>query len=295
MGRVCGAGSSRATTEPKRTGVTLTAPPIPYFGAKQQLASRIAALFPPHFHYVEPFAGSLAVLLAKTPSAQETVNDIDGDIMCFWKVLRDYPDELERLCALTPHSRAEYNAAFDRPEELSELERARRVWVSLTQSRGGRLQRIWWRHHPGTADPSVITPSLIARYMARLPPAARRIARVSLECRPALELIPSFTPHPNVLLYVDPPYLGSTRTSGGYQHDMRTENEHRALADALTGARCAVVISGYPSQLYDELYAGWHQVDIATGTAQGGAWAERVEVLWSNRPLSSQASLFDVE
>ncbi len=88
---------------------------------------------------------------------------------------------------------------------------------------------------------------------------------------------------PNVLLYVDPPYLGSTRVSGGYRHEMKTEAEHRELADALNACRAAVVLSGYDSPLYLELYDGWHVTRIPTTTGQGGSREERTEVLWCNR------------
>lgn len=83
-------------------------PPFAYYGGKTRIADQITALLPPHKHYVEPFAGSLAVLLAKTPSRMETVNDLDNRLMTFWRVLRERPDELIRVCALTPHSRVEY-------------------------------------------------------------------------------------------------------------------------------------------------------------------------------------------
>src|SRR5581483_5983322 len=100
-------------------------PPFTYFGGKLKLAERIAALLPSHQHYEEPFAGSLAVLLAKSPSPMETVNDLDGRLMSFWRVLRNRPGELERVCALTPHSRTEYLAAYEPAED--ELESARRL------------------------------------------------------------------------------------------------------------------------------------------------------------------------
>jgi len=271
----------------------VTAPPFTYFGGKQTLAPRIAALFPPHAHYVEPFAGSLAVLLAKPPSRMETVNDLDSDLMTFWRVLRDDPTGLERVCALTPHSRGEHQACYDRPAELSDLERARRVWVCLTQGRAGQLKRTGWRHYLDPAGSSIGMPGYLAGYVARMAPACERLSRVSLECRPALELIEAFSPHRDVLLYVDPPYLGSTRTSGGYVHEMRTESDHRELSEALSAVRGAVVLSGYLSELYAELYAGWHRLDITVGTGQGGTWESRTEVLWSNRPLGNQRDLFD--
>jgi DNA adenine methylase len=98
---------------------------------------------------------------------------------------------------------------------------------------------------------------------------------------------------PDVLLYVDPPYLGSTRShSWGYEHEMRGEHDHRDLAEALHAARAMVVISGYPSPLYDrELYAGWDRHTFAANTGQG-IGPNRIEVIWSNRPLGAQPDLF---
>ena len=81
-------------------------PPFAYFGGKTRLAPTIAGLMPEHRHYVEPFAGSLAVLLAKKRSAHETVNDLDGDLVTFWRVLRNRPEDLARACRLTPHMSA---------------------------------------------------------------------------------------------------------------------------------------------------------------------------------------------
>lgn len=119
----------------------MTSPPMAYYGGKTRLAAKIAALLPPHEHYVEPFAGSLAVLLAKKPSRMETVNDLDDLLMTFWKVLRDKPAELARECALTPHSRSEYLAARSANlEDLDDVERARLVWVMISQGRGGCLE-----------------------------------------------------------------------------------------------------------------------------------------------------------
>lgn len=255
-------------------------PPFAYFGGKTLLADRIVAQFPAHRHYVEPFAGSLAVLLAKAPSRMETVNDLDGDLMTFWRVLRNRPDELVRAAALTPHSRAEYELSYEPTED--ELERARRVWVCLSQGRTGTLRNTGWRFHIDPAGSSISMPSYQAGYVDRMAAAAERLAKVSLECRPALEMIAAYGAHDDVLLYVDPPYLGSTR-GRNYRHEMQSEDEHRELAAALQRCRATVVLSGYASPLYQELYDGWHVTSMASATGQGGNWGARTEVLWSNR------------
>lgn len=95
------------------------------------------------------------------------------------------------------------------------------------------------------------------------------------------------------MIYADPPYLGSTRKSGRYKHEMLTAVEHEELAEGLHQARAAVVLSGYDSPLYDRLYADWDRVEIPTTTGQGGTRQGRTEVLWSNRPISAP-SLFEV-
>lgn len=264
-------------------------PPLAYYGSKLSIATDIAAILPPHDHYVEPFAGSLAVLLAKPRSKMETVNDLDGRLMRFWGVLRDRGDELARVCALTPHSRAEYAAAREVSED--ELEDARRVWVLLTQSRTGTTRPVGWRNYVNPTSSGCGMPRYLDTYVDRIHPAVDRLHGVSLECRPALEVIAAYGQHPGVLLYVDPPYLGSTRARN-YQHEMGAEADHRDLASALEDCNAAVVLSGYHSPLYDDLYASWYRFEIATASTQGGRRAARTEVLWSNRPFPVADHLF---
>lgn len=276
--------------------MTALAPPFAYYGGKTSLAERLVELLPEHRHYVEPFAGSLAVLLAKPPALMETVNDLDGHLMTFWRILRDRPDELMRVCALTPHSRQEHQLAYDL-DVTDDLERARRVWVCLTQGRGNTLRRTGWRHFqdPGRRGPTSMS-DYLASYVERMRHAAGRLAGVSLEARDALDVITDYGKHHDVLIYADPPYLGSTRSSRQYLVEMSHDTEHRELAEVLRTCKATVVLSGYHSPLYDELYAGWHTTEFATYTGQGNH-AElrndrRLEVLWSNRPLGG-LRLFD--
>ena len=140
-------------------------------------------------------------------------------------------------------------------------------------------------------------PDYLNGYLGRMAPAAQRLRAVSLECRPALDVIADYGRHSEVLLYVDPPYLGSTRQSGGYVHEMKACGDHADLIAALRACKSAVMLSGYPSDLYDtELVegAGWDRMEIATATGQGGERQERTEVIWSNRALNTQQA-FDLE
>jgi DNA adenine methylase len=266
-------------------------PPIVYYGGKTRLASQIAALLQQHRHYVEVCGGSLALLLAKRPARLETANDLDTDLMTFWTVLRDRPDELMRACAFTPHARQEARAARELPDDLDDLERARRVWVLLTQSRASTYRPTGWRHHVAPDRSATSMARYLTGYLRRMETVARRLREVSLECRPALEVIDTYGRHADVLLYVDPPYLRSARTSTNYRHELPHETEHRALATALRACKATVVVSGYPSALYDqELFPDWHRHQLHTGTGQGGRWATRTEVLWSNRPFTARCN-----
>lgn len=265
-------------------------PPFAYYGGKTTLAERIVDNLPPHAHYVEPFAGSLAVLLAKPRSEMETVNDLDGDLMTFWRVLRDRPEDLTRACALTPHSREEHQAAYDLSTR-DDLERARRVWVLLSQGRGSTLRRTGWRFYRDPAGSSLSFPEYMNAYVERMLPAAERLAGVSLEARPGLEVIRDYGQHPNVCLYIDPPYLASARNSTNYRHEMGGEAAHAELLAAVLDCDAAVVLSGYRSQLYDEMLCDWSRIELAAWTGngiRGGATktdGNRVEVLWSNREI----------
>lgn len=263
----------------------MTLPPICYFGGKTLSAQWLISQMPPHRHYVEPYAGSLAVLLAKAPVPMETVNDLDGEIVAWWRVLRDRPADLERVCALTPHARAEHADSYspvpdDHPDP--DLERARRVWVQLTQGRAGIRTKTGWRHYQDPAGPTSM-PRYLKGYVGRIAPAAERLARVSLECRPAIDVIRDYGKHPDVLLYVDPPYLGTTRNSGGYLHDMPDTADHAELLEALLACRASVVLSGYASDLYQDALAGWSRRVKDVGTGQSGEWGRRTEVAWCNR------------
>lgn len=273
-------------------------PPFTYYGGKITLAERIVQALPPHSHYVEPFAGSLAVLLAKPRSKMETVNDLDRDLMTFWRVLRDQPDDLARAVDLTPHSRAEQEAAYDLDSAPTDLERARRVWVSLAQGRGGSLRQTGWRFYRDPAGSSCSMPDYLAAYAQRIPPAAARLHGVSLECRDGLEVIRNYGQHPDVLLYVDPPYLASSRNSTNYRHEMGAAADHEAMLEALTECEASVVLSGYDSPLYRRKLDNWARVDMKAWTGNGirnGATktdGDRIEVLWANRPID-EPSLFD--
>jgi DNA adenine methylase len=273
-------------------------PPIPYLGSKVRLAPRIVALMPAHRTYIEPFGGSLAVLLAKPRARHEIVNDRDGDLIAFWRVLRDRAAELERVCRLTPHARAEF-AACGHLHVDDDLERARRVWVRLTQSRSRTLATsTGWAVDDGRGRSNAVQQAALA---ARIPAAARRLAGVSIECAPATQVIRRLATAPDCLIYADPPYDPAVlrhrdRRAGshnGYRWLLDADG-HRELAEVLSAVPGTVMVSAYPSPLYEQLYAGWHRIEWTMSKPSAnrrGRSARAVEVLWCNQPLRHQPRL----
>jgi DNA adenine methylase len=275
-------------------------PPFPYYGSKARLAPWIVSLMPQHRVYVEPFAGSAAVLLAKRPSSHEVLNDIDGNVVTFFRVLRDREAELARALKLTPYARDEYRSAvLDEP--LDDVERARRFFVRCIQSfnAGGPGSAVGWsipevraKAAGGTNRPAL----RFANAVDHLAAVAARLRQAVIEHRDALDVIRTYDV-PDAVLYVDPPYLAGTRASAGdYAHDTSAPDEHRDLAAVLNMCAGTVLLSGYESPLYVDLYPGWHRAErrVQRPTANGhGHGAHAVEVLWSNRPLDVQPSLLD--
>lgn len=275
-------------------------PPFAYYGGKTVLAPRIVALMPAHRVYCEPFAGSLAVLLAKPPAAHEVVNDLDGDVVNFWRQMRERPEDLERACRLSPYARAEFEACRDL-DVNEDLERARRWWVRVTQSfaRTGPTGSGWSTGMTRSQSRAAACVSMCDRMSM----VVERIRPVVIECRDAAEVIAVYDA-PDAVHYVDPPYLaaarrksGETSGLGAYATEMGDPESHIRLAEVLRACEGTVLLSGYASPLYEDLYAGWERIewDVALSTAnRKGESSRAVEVLWSNRPLRApDATLLD--
>lgn len=270
-------------------------PAFAYYGGKSRLASWIVEHLPEHRVYVEPFAGSAAVLLAKAPVKHEVLNDIDGAVVNFYRVLRDRPEDLAHVVSLTPYSREEYALAdFDEPD-IGELERARRWWVRSTQGFGqSATKATGWSISSAQNTPRM---HQLTRRLDRFAEVAERLRHVFIENTDALGLIARFGPDPTACLYLDPPYLDETRSAPScYRHEFQEEGQHRALAAACEGAKATIVVSGYHSPLYDELFDGWDVTDRLVVRRAGNGRTRRldnaVEVLWSNRPFPVAGDLW---
>ena len=261
-------------------------PAFPYYGGKARMAATIAALIPAHRLYVEPFAGSAAVLLAKSPSKHEILNDADGNVVAFYRALREHPEELQRALALTPYSRDEYAACAEMGDDLPLVERARRFVVRTSQS----INAAGAAGSPGWALSTTRNqsrPGTFAGAVDRLDLVAERLRRVYIENADAVEVIERHGKYADAVIYADPPYLRETRRalgSSSYRLDANGPDEHARYLDALNACAATVILSGYASPLYRERLSGWTEVPVAIGkpsaNRSGRAQTGASEVLW---------------
>lgn len=260
---------------------------LKYPGAKNRIADWICSYIPKHNVYVELYAGSLAVLFNKERCHIETVNDLDGEIVNFFRVLRDYPDILCRLINTTPYARDEYKSAYEPTND--KIERARRFCVRCWMGFGcGNLHMNGFKsgQQSGSPNPAKAWKELSETMLL----AAERLKGVQIENLPALELIKRYDTR-DVFLYIDPPYLHSTRKNYLYKHEME-DVEHEELLKALVKHPGRILISGYENDMYNEYLSGWNKVYKKT-LAEGGL--RRTEILWMNfEPKMNQMSFEDI-
>ena len=258
-------------------------PPVKWHGGDSYTGPWIIDQFPLHRIYVEPFGGAASVLLNKPFVEVEVYNDLDERITRLFRVLRDHGEELQRRLQLTPYSELEFDAAAAYPDGASDIEKARLDYVRWRQSHGGQGQSLsatTSRARGGKAgDVNAWWTSI-----DQLPQIIERLRRVQIMCRPAVEIIKKID-NPEAVIYCDPPYPHSTQSSGSrniYAHEM-SDDDHRELAVVLRSCRAAVVLAGYPCDLYDrELYPDWRRVvrPVANHAAGGKEKRKMEDVLW---------------
>lgn len=264
-----------------------------YHGGKFRLAPWIVSHFSDHRTYVEPFGGAASVLLKKQRSYAEIYNDLDGEMVNLFRVLRNPAQarELVRLVSLTPYAREEFEESSIIADDPVEQARRTLVRAGMGYSTGAQLP--YGTGFRGNVTRSYTTPAIDWRnYPKALEAAIDRLRGVVIEHRPALDVIRQYdTPH--TLFYVDPPYVFETRNQRNagivYRHEM-TDDQHRELAALLRTVQGKVILSGYPCPLYDELYGDW-QRNTRSAFADGAK--DRTEALWINHNGVVQQELWN--
>lgn len=263
-------------------------PPLRYFGGKWRLADWIISFFPQHYHYIDVCGGAASILLQKPRSKMETYNDVDGNVVNFFRMLRDRPEDLIRAIDLTPWSREEY--ATHHEPSADPIESARRFWVGCTMSiscmpytsSGMRVAKSS-ASSPGRAC------SLTYITVDHLVAVARRLKGVQIENLDYEEILRRYDDVDN-LFYFDPPYTHSTRTNTSMYQQEWGDDKHVCAAGMLRGLSGMAIVSGYRCSLYERLYEshGWRRFDKPT---VGNAGSRRVESLWLSPRVSSTTLL----
>lgn len=282
--------------------------PIKRHGGKSYLAGRIIDLMPPRcknpnapaaddpgwVHYVEPYFGGGAVLLANDPEGiSEVVNDIDGELTNFWRVLKcDHVfQDFKRCVEATPCSEIEFDHAgkqlsYYHPDfGAADVYRAVVFFIRNRQSRQALGKDFATLARNRTRRGMNELPAAWLSAIERLPEIHARLKRVVILNGDALDVIRQ-QDGPRTLFYLDPPYLHETRTvTDAYQHEM-TERQHDDLLYTLARIKGRFLLSGYHSDLYDLVAheRGWQCVEFKIDNKAGGGKEKRqmTECVWMN-------------
>ncbi len=272
-----------------------TRPVLRYHGGKFRLAPWILSFFPEHTVYVEPFGGAGSILMLKQRVGAECYNDLDGNVVNLFRVLRD-PEralELRRRVDLTPFARDELEFAYE--PVVDEIDAAHKLIIKSFMGHGSdsatRTCRTGFRSK--LSDGRFLPSVEYSTWSDAIPAFTRRLRTVVIENRQATEVIARMD-SPSTLIYADPPYLLSTRGkrggagSHGFRHEMSDDN-HVELAEVLRAAAGMVIVSGYPCTLYDrDLYPDWIRHE-RKHIADGGR--VRKEVVWMNQACANALEL----
>lgn len=240
--------------------------PFKWVGGKSRLRKPIIDLLPPHTCYVEPFAGAAWVLFGKPPSDVEVINDIDQELITFFRVVKDKPEELIASFEWELTSRAEFNrlAELD-PNQLTDVVRAHRFFYLIMAGWGGELNypRFATSISDGGHGNRLI--GALKTLRERIAPAHERLRTVIIENLDWQECIDRYDTDRTVM-YIDPPYPGN---GCNYAHNMRDWESHHELAERLKRAKCAWILSSYDIPEIRDLF-GDH-ITIAVQSASGMA------------------------
>lgn len=269
--------------------------PFRYYGGKVQIYDWLISHFPASFSFVDVFGGSGVVALNVVGKYKRIVyNDVDKNVVNFFKILRTRPDELISQIELTPVARDEHEESW-LPTD-NDVENARRFFVRMTQSFNnyGLGRKVSWLGASLESKRNRVQ-SVNTRVQS-LYDVADRLKYIEVENKHFVDLIAKES-HRNNFLFADPPYVNSTRCDSAYKYDM-TDEEHERLFHLLDESPSNALVCGHPSDLYADLYHHWHRHDYKITNcyvAQRGGDPTRTECVWikNSRNPNHQAGLFD--
>lgn len=207
--------------------------PLAYIGGKRAVAKEIIAVLPKHVTYVEPFAGGAQIFFAKEPSKVEVLNDLDGELVNFYRVIQRHYEELIRYMRFTIVSRTVFDLLKTaNVGQLTDIQRAARMLYLQKTSYAGRVTRQNFR--TGIVQPPGLNPERIPELIEET---HRRLARVLLECLPYEKVLAKYD-SPATCFYVDPPYFEVKH----YKFNLDPE-DFRTLAERLAAIKGSFVLS----------------------------------------------------
>lgn len=258
--------------------------PIRWVGGKSRLRKFILPLIPEHTCYVEPFGGGGWVLFGKKPSPVEVYNDIDQELVNFFRVLKHRPEELIRSFEWELVSRAEFERlANEDPATLSEVQRAHRFYYLIMAGWGGELDYPRFQTSISDGGHGNRLIGALKRLRQRLEPVHDRLRTVIIENLSWEDCIDRYD-REKTFMYIDPPY---PQNGCNYKHNMQDWEEHRQLAVRLANTKCKWMLSSYDRPEVRDMYDGYDIIPIQSysgmNTEKNGS--ERVlneEVLIAN-------------
>jgi DNA adenine methylase len=249
--------------------------PLPYIGGKRRIARQLSALIPSHIAYVEAFAGGAQVFFHKPRSKVEVLNDLDGEVTNFFRVVQRHPEELSRWLRFQPASRKIFDDhKRQEPHVLTDIERAARFYYLQKNAWSGLRARPHF--HYAVTKPNNHNPLTLPK---RLLDTADRLSRVQIENLPYGEVIARYD-RPTTFFYFDPPYVGVDL----YHHNF-TDRQFRELAARLDNIRGRFLLSINDCAKARVWFRAFHRLEISfTYTSVKGAGQYR-ELLFANYPL----------
>ena len=257
-----------------------------YHGGKWAISQWIVSHFPEHRIYVEPYGGGGSILFRKKRVYCEVYNDLDSEIVNFFRVVRDQGPELKEKLRLTPFSREEYFSSEQKSD--NPLEQARRTAVRSFQGWGSGSIHSDSGFRANSGRNGTVASMDWKNYAEKFDAFIERIRGVTIENKDALDVMQTHDKK-DTLHYVDPPYILETRSD--LRHDYRYEmtlEDHDRLLKYLKTVNGHVIISGYEHELYNDMLSGWDKEKKDTWSNIGA----RQECLWLSPGIINQGKLF---